>query len=240
MARRPASALRNSQVTDSRGSREPLFCPVARGLDLLGDRWTLVLIRHLLVRPLGFRDLETRTGIGPRMLTTRLGQMRAQGFVTRVQSGSRRLYGLTERGRTLEPIVREIARWWVLNAMEETGPFSETSVASVVEALPFLLREERAREVRVTYELRLTGPGGGVWAVDIHDGTCRVREGFAERADVRYTANAAEWCAMAIGMVDARDAFEAGRLIKDGRGGSMAWYFHQIRHPGETEQGEER
>jgi DNA-binding HxlR family transcriptional regulator len=204
----------------------------------MGDRWTLVLVRHLLGGPRGFQDLRTRTGIGPRVLTTRLRQMKDRGFVESVRVGSRSLYTLTERGQSLEPIVREIARWWVLNAMERHGPFRETRAASIVEALPFLLREDRAKGVRITYELRLSGPGGGVWTVEIDDATCSVREGFAERADVRYTAETRDWCAVALGDMDDRAAFESGLLIKDGEGGSMAWYFYQARQPRAAEEGE--
>lgn len=211
--------------------RGPLFCPVARALDLIGERWTLVLVRHLLGGARGFQELRTRSGIGPRVLTTRLRQLTERELVDTVQVGNRSLYTLTERGRSLAPIVREIARWWVLNAMDETGPFRETSAASVIEALPFLLREERARGVRITYELRLTGSGGGVWAVEIDDGGCSVREGFAERADVRYTADARDWCRLALGVMNDREAFASGRLTKDGVGGSLAWYFYQFRHP---------
>jgi DNA-binding HxlR family transcriptional regulator len=218
--------------------RGPLFCPVARGLDLLGDRWTLVLVRHLLGGPKGFQDLRTRTGIGPRVLAARLRQMKERGFVEPVQIGNRSPYALTERGRSLGPIVREIARWWVRNAMERQGPFRETHPASIVEALPFLLREDRAQGVRITYELRLTGPGGGVWTVEIEDGTCRVQEGFAELADVRYTADARDWCAVALGDLDDRAAFESGRLTKDGEGGSMAWYFQEVRPSEEAAEGD--
>jgi DNA-binding HxlR family transcriptional regulator len=218
----------------------PLFCPVARALDLTGERWTLVLVRHLLAAPRGFQDLRVRTGIAPRVLATRLRQMTERGFVEAIEAGGRSFYALTERGKSLGPIVREIARWWVIHAMDETAPFSETSAASVVEALPFLLREDRAKGVSTTYELRLTGPGGGVWTIEIDDGDCRVREGFAERADVRYTADARDWCAVAIGRMDDREAFAGGRLIKDGHGGSLAWYFHQIEPPRRARGGAKR
>lgn len=223
-----------STVTEARAglpAAGPLFCPVARALDLIGERWTLVLVRHLLPGPRGFQELRTRTGIAPRVLTTRLRQMIERGLVEPVEVGARSHYALTERGRSLQPIVTAIARWWVLEAMDETGPFSETSAASVVESLPFLLREDRAQGVHVTYELRLTGRGGGVWTVEIRDGACRVREGFAERADVHYTAEARDWCAVALGAMDDREAHRSGRLIKDGSGGSIAWYFHKIRIP---------
>jgi DNA-binding HxlR family transcriptional regulator len=218
----------------------PLFCPVGRALDLIGERWTLVLVRHLLGQPRGFQELRQRTGITPRVLSTRLRQLAERGFVETVQSGRRSLYGLTPLGRSLGPVVREIARWWVLNFMEHSGPFSETTPASVVESLPFMLREERARGAHLVYELRLTGKGGGVWTVTIDDGECRVEEGFAEHADVRYTADAADWCALAIGVTDDREMFREGRLVKDGQGGSIAWYFYQPARPADGRRGEDR
>lgn len=210
------------------GLRQDLvFEPVARAMDLIGERWTLVLVRHLLGGPRGFQQLKGRTGIAPRVLSTRLRQLIERGFVQTVKAGSRHQYALTESGRELAPIVRAIARWWVLNRMENQGPFRETSAASVIESLPFMLNEERARGVQIRYEVRLTGEGGGVWTVEIDDGDCRVAEGFAEHADVRYTADAHEWCLLAIGVNDDRAAVRTGVLTKDGLGGSMAWYFYQ-------------
>jgi DNA-binding HxlR family transcriptional regulator/putative sterol carrier protein len=215
-----------------------VFDPVHRSLDLIGDRWTLVLVRHLLARPRGFQELRSRTGIAPRILSARLRQMVANRLVETVPAGGRSLYGLTDLGRTLEPAVREIALWWVRHIMRQAGPFKETTAASVVEALPFLLRDERTAGVRITYELRLTGKGGGVWVIDIDDGDCRVREGFAERADVRYTADARDWTLLAIGLMDDREAVAEGKLQKDGRGGSIAWYFHQPYSPKRKERGD--
>jgi DNA-binding HxlR family transcriptional regulator len=209
----------------------PLFDPVGRSLDLIGDRWTLVLVRHLLGGARGFQELRGRTGIAPRILSSRLRQMTQRGLVKTVPEGGRSHYALTELGRTLEPLVREIALWWVRHFMEEAGPFKETTPASVVESLPFLLREERARGVQITNELRLTGKGGGVWTVEIDDGQCSVREGYAPRAQVRYTADARDWTLLALGLTDDRAAVTEGRLTKDGQGGSIAWYFHQPYTP---------
>jgi DNA-binding HxlR family transcriptional regulator len=216
----------------------PAFDPVGRSLDLIGDRWTLVLVRHLLGRPRGFQELRSRTGIAPRILSARLRQMLHRGLVETVPQGGRSLYGLSDLGRTLEPLVREIALWWVRHFMREAGPFKETTPASVVEALPFLLRADRASGVHLSYELRLTGKGGGVWVIEIDDGDCRVREGFAERADVRYTADARDWTLLAIGLMDDREAVAEGKLVKDGRAGSIAWYFHQPYSPKRKERGE--
>jgi len=217
-----------------------VFDPVARALDRIGDRWTLVLIRHLLGGPKGFQELRVRTGIAPRVLSARLRQLAKQGWVESTGAGdaegsARSLYAVTARGRTLEPLVASIARWWVEHAMAEhiadVGPFTETSAQSILESLPFLLRDEVARDAKVTFEIRLSGPGGGVWTVAIRDGACTVTRGFAERADVRYTAEPRVWCGVALGLLDARDAVKRGLLIKDGGRDALDTYFHQIPHP---------
>ena len=64
-----------------------VFDPVGRALDRIGDRWTLVLIRHLLGGPKGFQDLRQRTGIAPRVLSARLRQLATQDWITTVDGG---------------------------------------------------------------------------------------------------------------------------------------------------------
>jgi DNA-binding HxlR family transcriptional regulator len=211
---------------------EEIFDPVARGLDVIGDRWTLVLVRHLLGARRGFQDLRQRTGIAPRVLSTRLRQLVAAGFVESVAEGGRGVYALTEQGRSLAPIVGAIARWWIRHGLEDldvdANRFTETSAQSVLESLPFMLDEKASRGVDLTFEIRLTGSGGGVWSVRVRDGECTVRPGFAERADVRYTAEARVWCGVALGLLPAKEAYAAGRLVKEGSREAMDRYFHQV------------
>jgi DNA-binding HxlR family transcriptional regulator len=211
---------------------EEIFDPVARGLDVIGDRWTLVLVGHLLGARRGFQELRKRTGIAPRVLSARLRQLIAAGFIESVVDGSRAAYALTEQGRSLAPIVGAIARWWIRHGLEaldvDAGRFTETSAQSVLESLPFMVDEEASRDVDLTFEIRLTGSGGGVWTVRVHHGECTVQPGFAERADVRYTADARVWCGVALGLVSAREAFAAGRLVKEGGQQAMDRYFHQV------------
>jgi DNA-binding HxlR family transcriptional regulator len=212
-----------------------IFDPVARALEVMGDRWTLVLVRHLLGGDRGFQELRVRTGIAPRVLSSRLRDLAAAGFVEARSEGTRSVYGLTAMGRSLEPIIAAIARWWVREGIEQLDVdatrFNDTSAQSILESLPFLLREDRAQGVDVTFEIRLTGPGGGVWSVHIHDGRCDVTPGFAERADVRYTAEARVWCGVALGLVDARDLYKRGLITKDGGRQAMDHFFMQISRP---------
>ena len=234
----PTPAASSASPTERRP--EPLrpaqiFDPVARALDVIGDRWSLVLVRQLLIGPKGFQDLRVRTGIAPRVLSSRLRQMQENDFVETEQEGSRRRYRVTDKGRSLEPIVASIARWWVragISALDvDPNRFTETSAQSVMEALPFLLREERSAGQHVVFEIRLTGAGGGVWTVAIRDGQCFVRPEFAEGADVRYTATARDWCGVALGVIDAKQAVRDGRLHKEGGPQALDEFFHQIARP---------
>jgi DNA-binding HxlR family transcriptional regulator len=239
----------SSPTPASSGSRTPIlspgqiFDPVARALDVIGDRWSLVLVRQLLGDPMGFQELRVRTGIAPRVLSSRLRQLAGDGFVESVRQGTRSQYGVTERGRSLEPIISAIARWWVHHGIADleidTSKFTATSPLSVIETLPLLLREDRAKDADVIFEIRLTGEGGGVWTVAIRDGHCEIRPDFAERADVRYTAEARLWCAVALGVLDARDAVKRGLMTKDGSDDAMDHYFHQLSRGGGTRHLEE-
>jgi DNA-binding HxlR family transcriptional regulator len=222
---RKAEILRPAQIFD----------PVARALDVIGDRWSLVLVRQLLLGPKGFQELRVRTGIAPKVLSSRLRQLRSDGFVEPVPQGNRSIYRVTEKGQTLAPIISSIARWWVregISALDvDATRFSETSALSVFEALPNLLRDEQARSAKVVFEIRLSGRGGGVWTVEIKQGRCEIRPEFAEGADVRYTASARDWCAVALGVLDAKEAVKSGRLHKEGGPQAMDEFFHQIARP---------
>jgi len=213
-----------------------IFCPVGRAMDIIGDRWTLVLVRHLLDGPRGFQELRVRSGIAPRVLSARLRRLVANGYVERLRDGARPTYQLTEWGRSLEPVITAAARWYLQHGLAhlEVNPrrFSATSAQSILESLPFMVREERAKGVDLIFEVRLTGPGGGVWTVRIKDGACTVRPGFAERADVRYTADARVWCAVALGVGDARDLYRQGLMTKDGGREALDYFFYQIHRGG--------
>jgi DNA-binding HxlR family transcriptional regulator len=90
-------------------------CPVAKSLEVVGDRWTLLLVRDLLGGPRRFQDLAgSLTGIAPNILSDRLKLMEEHGLVTRRQYSERpprAEYALTERGRDLGLVVGALAAW---------------------------------------------------------------------------------------------------------------------------------
>ena len=105
-----------SKKPRSRGSadrRSP--CPVACALDLLGDRWTLLLIRDLFLGRSRFKDFTSSPeGIPTNILADRLERLLENGLVHQVPAtpgGKHRAYELTEKGRALGPVLRELRDW---------------------------------------------------------------------------------------------------------------------------------
>ena len=95
-------------------------CPVARTLDLIGERWTILLLRDLLLHgPRRFQDFQASLpGIAPNTLSSRLKSMEDSGLVRRELYSERppRLeYVLTDKGKSLGPIVKAMREWGTKN-----------------------------------------------------------------------------------------------------------------------------
>jgi len=90
-------------------------CPIATSLEILGDRWTLVIVRDMLTGKRRFAEfLASPERITTNVLTDRLGQMEAAGLVEKApyQERPRRFeYRLTRKGRGLLPLLQELSRW---------------------------------------------------------------------------------------------------------------------------------
>ena len=91
------------------------YCPMAHALDLVGDRWSLLVVRELMHGPRRYTDLvEGLPGIGTNILATRLRDLETHGVVSRrtlPPPAASRIYELTDYGRALRPVVRELALW---------------------------------------------------------------------------------------------------------------------------------
>src|SRR5215218_2254120 len=90
-------------------------CGIARALDVVGERWALLIVRELLLGPKRFTDLRAGLpGLSPDVLSQRLRELEKAGLVLRRKlappAGSR-VYELTARGLALEPILLELGRW---------------------------------------------------------------------------------------------------------------------------------
>ena len=91
------------------------YCPVARASELLGDRWTLLIVREMIYGPLGFAAIERGLpGISRSVLATRLRRLQRDGIIHKLADGR---YGFTQAGEALRPVVQSLGNWvaeWVL------------------------------------------------------------------------------------------------------------------------------
>ena len=91
------------------------YCPMAHALDLVGERWALLVVRELMHGPKRYTDLaEHLPGIGTNILASRLRDLEACGVITKrtlPPPAASRVYELTEYGRGLRPAIRELALW---------------------------------------------------------------------------------------------------------------------------------
>lgn len=89
------------------------YCPIARALDVLGDRWTLLVLRELLRGEQRFTDLRTHLpGIAPGVLSARLTTLQEQGLIVATDAGTARpKYSITPRGREAQSVMRALARF---------------------------------------------------------------------------------------------------------------------------------
>jgi DNA-binding HxlR family transcriptional regulator len=96
-------------------TRYTQFCALARAAEILGERWTLLIIRELLLGPKRFGDLSDHlAGVSPTLLTARLTSLVEAGVVKRTSLPApfnAQVYELTPMGRDLKPVIREMIRW---------------------------------------------------------------------------------------------------------------------------------
>ncbi|MEU3513127.1 helix-turn-helix domain-containing protein [Streptomyces longwoodensis] len=101
-------------------------CPVARALDLVGDRWSLLVVRDAMDGARSFTDFQRRTGIARNILTDRLRKLTAHGILAQrsAPSGRRLHYVLTDTGRDLFPVLLTLRQWGERHAFAPGEPHS--------------------------------------------------------------------------------------------------------------------
>jgi DNA-binding HxlR family transcriptional regulator len=123
------------------------FCPTARALEVVGERWSLLVVRDLLAAERRFTDLQRSLGgITPKGLTTRLRDLEAAGILVRRQEPGRRQawYALTTKGRDLAPVVEALTSWGVEHERRPPQPGETVHARHVMEACVGALNRHRA------------------------------------------------------------------------------------------------
>ncbi|MBJ7602980.1 MAG: transcriptional regulator [Candidatus Dormibacteraeota bacterium] len=157
-------------------------CGIARALDLIGERWALLVVRELVLGPKRFTDLRAGLpNLSPDVLAQRLRDLERVGVLRRRRlpppAGSR-VYELTEWGRELEPVVLALGRWG------SRAPFppgdAHLGVDAVMLALLTLFDPSAAAGLSADYELEL---GEQTFHAEVSDGQLELARGRAETPD---------------------------------------------------------
>ncbi|MEU0401279.1 helix-turn-helix domain-containing protein [Streptomyces sp. NPDC006197] len=185
-------------------------CAAARALDLVGDRWTLLVVRELLAGPRRYTDLHADLpGVSTDMLAGRLKDMEGAELVTRRRlppPASAYVYELTPRGRDLLPVLRALAAW---GAPELGEPRPTDAVRAHWYAIPLLgtLAELGAGVVQVALD-------EGEFHVRIGaDGSAAYGDGRVDAPDARLRTDTTTCRALAAGELTLGEAVESGRAV---------------------------
>jgi DNA-binding HxlR family transcriptional regulator len=135
------------------------FCGLASALDLLGERWTLLIVRELLLGPRRFNELaDNLVGLGPNLLTERLRMLTQSGVIARsnvAADGRGRLYELTEAGEGLRAPVLELARWGLDHVESNTA--GEVRAEWALLAVEAMMQPAAVPSANESYEFNIDG-----------------------------------------------------------------------------------
>ena len=188
-------------------------CGVARALDVVGERWALLVVRELLLGPKRFTDLAAGLpGLSQNVLSQRLRDLEGAGIVTRARLGppaGARAYRLTGRGAELEPVLLALARWGSRAPLPEAG--TELSVDALALALRTTFDPDAAGGLHLTAALRL---GDDVLRATVRDSRFALIRGEPGEPDVVLTGDAAALRAVVFG---GRSPDDAGLRIDGDR-----------------------
>ena len=160
------------------------YCPVCHALGLVGERWSLLIVRELLRGPKRYTDLvDGLPGIGTNILAARLRELEQAGIVRKHKlppPAASTVYELTEYGAQLEEPLYALARWGA-RSLPPPGPKDEFYEGWGHNAFAALLDPSAARGVTETYVVRVDEDA---YTVRLDDGQLKVEEGAAEDASM--------------------------------------------------------
>jgi DNA-binding HxlR family transcriptional regulator len=195
-------------------------CGTARALDVIGERWALLVVRELLFGPKRFTELSRGLpGMSQNVLAARLRELETDGVVRNHRLGppaSTRVYELTPRGYELEEMLVALGRWGSKVPLDAIDAEAELSIDALALALKTTFDPQRAGPLRVSVELCLDGDR---FHAEVADGVFTIARGGLARTDVVLDADVTTVRSLVFGGLPLADAVRSGelRLIGDQR-----------------------
>jgi DNA-binding HxlR family transcriptional regulator/putative sterol carrier protein len=188
------------------------YCALARALDVVGDRWTLLVVRELRPGPRRFTDLvDGLPGISRKLLTERLRDLERDGIVARRElppPAARQVYELTDEGRDLAAAMAPLIAWGA-RRIGERRPGESFRPRWVSVSMVGLADRAAAMGVRDTYQYQI---GDAAFHFVVDDGSIELRDGRAEDPSVVVTTDEETWADIASGKITTSSAAASGAL----------------------------
>jgi len=190
-------------------------CAAAHALDLVGERWALLVVRELLLGPKRFTDL--RAGLpsaSPNVLAQRLRELEGAGVVRRRKlppPAASRVYELTDWGMELEPVIVRLGRWGARSPSKPRD--AALGVDSLILSFRTMFDPLAADGLTAIYELRL---GEDRFRAEVADGRFEISRGGAERPDATIETDAGTLAALIYEGHELAEAVRSGDVKIEG------------------------
>jgi DNA-binding HxlR family transcriptional regulator len=190
-------------------------CAAAHALDLVGERWALLVVRELLLGPKRFTDLRAGLpGVSPNVLAQRLGGLESAGIVRRRKlppPAASRVYELTEWGMELESVIVWLGRWGVRSPLRPCD--AGMSVDALVLSFRTMFDPRAAEGLKASYELRL---GEDVFRALVDDGRFEIQRGSADRPEATIETDPGTLAALVYDDRELAEVVRSGDLKLEG------------------------
>ena len=211
--------MKSRKITDASAAtsrrRYEDACGAAHALDLVGERWALLVIRELMLGPKRFSDIRADLpGISANVLTQRLEGLEAAGVLVKKRlppPASAQVYELTPWGYEAEPIFQSLGRWAARSPGHD--PSLPLSAVSLMLSFRTMIDPERARGIDARIGLKL---GKESFLLRLADGRIRAVRGAAAGTDLVFTGTATALAAAVYGEVPLEALESEGALEIDG------------------------
>lgn len=189
------------------------YCPLARTLDVLGERWTLLIVRELLSGPKRFKDLQDALiGVGTNLLSGRLKEMERNGLVSRAKlppPGVASVYELTEHGRKLDETLLSLIRWGIplLAAPKKTDEYFLPHW--MLHGMLSTFKPQYAKALSETYEFHVDHE---VFHIRVHNGEAHGDMGKGRDPVLVWESDSESFMALVFNLMTPQQAKEQGFL----------------------------
>ncbi|HEX6652297.1 MAG TPA: winged helix-turn-helix transcriptional regulator [Thermoleophilaceae bacterium] len=219
-------------MSPSAGARSySQYCPVAKALDVLGERWTLLVVRDLMLGPKRYTDLrEGLPGIATDLLTARLRALEAAGFVARRElprPAPATVYELTDSGQGLALLILVIGHAG-LRLLGAPAEDEDVRAERVVLSLRVSFRPGEAAGTSDTYGLEIDGEP---FTITVADGSLDIAKASAEDPAMRLTTDGRTLVGLLMGQVSGADALASGAATLEGRRGALERFLKVFGYP---------